>query len=401
MVHSVFKDMPTTIFEEMSGLSRAHNAINLGQGFPDDPGPEAIRAKAAHAILHGYNQYPPSAGLPELRAAVAGHYRRSQGLNFDPATDITITSGATEALAAAFLALIEPGDEVLVFQPFYDAYPPLIRRAGGIPRFVRLEPPEWRFTKAQLDQAITDRTRLVILNTPLNPTGTVIPRQDLSLLADLCRERNLTVICDEVWEQVIFDGRQHVSLIGLPGMAERTVKIGSAGKMFGLTGWKVGYMCAAPGLSRVLARAHQFLTFTTPPNLQTAVAFGLDTPGSWFSDMPAILEASRDRLTSGLRQAGFAVLPAQGTYFLTIDLAASGIHEADRPFALRAVTQAGVAGIPVSAFYEVDPVTHILRLCFAKSDATLDEGIVRLARARDLSLKAVPQLVEPPSTTMV
>ena len=257
------------------------------------------------------------------------------------------------------------------------------------------------FTKAQLDAVITDQTRLVILNTPLNPTGTVIPREDLGLLADLCRARDLTVICDEVWEQVIFDGRQHVSLIGLPGMAERTVKIGSAGKMFGLTGWKVGFMCAAPRLSRVLARAHQFLTFTTPPNLQTAVAFGLDGPGSWFSDMPRSLEASRDRLTSGLGQAGFAVLPTQGTYFLTIDLAASGIHETDRAFALRAVTRAGVASIPVSAFYEVDPVTHILRLCFAKSDATLDEGIIRLARARDLSVEAVPQQVEPPSTTMV
>lgn len=385
MVHPVYADMPTTVFEEMSGLARDLGAINLGQGFPDAPGPEAIRAKAADAILNGYNQYPPMAGLAELRQAVAAHYARSQGLNLDWSSQVTITSGATEALAATFLALIEPGDEVIVFQPVYDAYLPLIRRAGGIPRLVTLHPPHWRFDRAMLEQAFTAKTRFVVVNNPTNPTGAVLPREDLDLLAEFCIARDAIAICDEVWEQVVFDGAVHTPLIALPGMAERAVKIGSAGKMFGLTGWKVGFVCAAPALNQAIARAHQFLTFTTPPNLQSAVAFGLNEPGDWFLTMPADLQRSRDRLGAGLTKAGFAVLPSHGTYFLCVDLTASGIHETDRAFALRAVRQAGVAAIPVSALYEAAPVTNILRLCFSKADQTLDQGIVRLARARDLS----------------
>ena len=388
MVHPVFADMPTTVFEEMSGLARAHGAVNLGQGFPDDPGPEAIRAKAADAVLNGYNQYPPMAGLPELRQAVAGHYGRTQGLDLDWQAEVTVTSGATEALAAAFLALVKPGDEVLVFQPFYDAYPPLIRRAGGVPKLVRLEPPHWRFDRAMLEKAFGPKTRAVVLNNPINPTGTVLPREDLELLAEICVAHDAVCICDEVWEQVIFDGAVHTPMIGLPGMRERTVKIGSAGKMFGLTGWKVGFLCAAPVLTHGLARAHQFLTFTTPPNLQVAVAFGLDAPGGWFSTMPAQMQRSRDRLAEGLTREGFAVLMSQGTYFLNVDLPASGVTEPDRAFALRAVKEAGVAAIPVSAFYEQAPVTTILRLCLSKNDPTLDEGVKRLAKARELSQAA-------------
>ncbi|RAK67481.1 aminotransferase [Phenylobacterium kunshanense] len=385
MANAIFSGLPTTVFEEMSGLARTLGAINLGQGFPDDPGPEAVRAKAADAVLNGYNQYPPMAGLPELRQAVAAHYDGAQDLDLDWASEVTITSGATEALAASFLALIEPGDEVVVFQPFYDAYLPLIRRAGGVPRLVRLEPPHWRFTRAMLEAAFTPRTRLIVLNNPMNPTGVVLPDEDLALLAEFCVAHDAVAVCDEVWEQVVFSGAQHRPLIAFPAMRERTVKIGSAGKMFGLTGWKVGYLCAAPGLTHSLARAHQFLTFTTPPNLQTAVAWGLANAGDWFRDMPRALEASRDRLAEGLRREGFTVLPSQGTYFLSIDLTASGIAEADRAFCLRAVKEAGVAAIPVSAFYETDPVTSIVRLCFSKADATLDEGVRRLARARDLS----------------
>ncbi|MBP6545916.1 MAG: aminotransferase [Phenylobacterium sp.] len=389
MVHPVFANLPTTVFEEMSGLARDLGAINLGQGFPDDPGPLAIRQKAADEVLNGYNQYPPMAGLPQLREAVAGHYRRSQGLDLDWKTQVTITSGATEALAATFLALVRPGDEVVVFQPVYDAYLPLIRRAGGAPKLVRLEPPHWRFDRAMLEAAFTDRTRFVVLNNPLNPAGVVLPREDLELLAEFVIGHDAVAICDEVWEQVVFDGARHIPLMSLPKMAERTVKIGSAGKMFGLTGWKVGFLCAAPELTSALARAHQFLTFTTPPNLQAAVAFGLDNPGDWFTAMPAALQRSRDRLAAGLTREGFKVLPSEGTYFLNVDLAASGVVEADRAFALRAVKEAGVAAIPVSALYEEDPVTSILRLCFSKGDATLDAGIERLARARELSRKAV------------
>lgn len=385
MAHPVFANLPTTVFEEMSGLARELGAINLGQGFPDDPGPLAIRQKAAEEVLNGYNQYPPMAGLPGLRQAVAGHYGRTQGLDLDWKTEVTITSGATEALAATFLALIQPGDEVVVFQPVYDAYLPLIRRAGGVPKLVRLEPPNWRFNRAMLEAAFTDRTRFVVLNNPINPAGVVLPREDLELLAEFCIAHDAVAICDEVWEQVVFDGAQHIPLMSLPKMRERTVKIGSAGKMFGLTGWKVGFLCAAPELTHALARAHQFLTFTTPPNLQAAVAFGLDNPGDWFSAMPAGLARSRDRLAAGLTAQGFKVLASQGTYFLNVDLAASGVTEPDRAFALRAVKEAGVAAIPVSALYEEDPVTSILRLCFSKGDATLDSGVERLAKARDLS----------------
>ena len=388
MANPIFANLPTTIFEEMSGLARDLGAINLGQGFPDDPGPAAIRRKAAEEVLDGYNQYPPMAGLPELREAVANHYRRTQGLDLDWAREVTITSGATEALAAAFLGLIQPGDEVVVFQPFYDAYLPLIRRAGGVPRLVTLQPPHWRFDRAMLEAAFGPRTRFVVLNNPINPTGTVLPPEDLALLAEVCIAHDAVAICDEVWEQVIFERARHVPLIALPGMRERTVKIGSAGKMFGLTGWKVGFLCAGAELTRALSRTHQFLTFTTPPNLQAAVAWGLSRGDGWFEEMPAGLQRSRDRLAEGLRREGFVPLPAQGTYFLNIDLLASGVTEDDRSFALRAVREAGVATIPVSAFYEQDHVRTILRLCLAKADATLDEGVARLARARELSRAA-------------
>ena len=385
MVHPIYAAMPTTIFEEMSGLARELGAINLGQGFPDDPGPQAVRAKAADAVLNGYNQYPPMAGLPDLRAAVAAHYARTQGLDLDWAREVTITSGATEALAAAFLALIEPGDEVIVFQPVYDAYLPMIRRAGGTPRVLRLAPPHWRIDLAALEAAITPRTRFLVLNDPMNPTGVVLGEEDLAQIAQLCVRHDLIAICDEVWEQLVFAPAVHRSLMTFPGMRERTVKIGSAGKMFGLTGWKVGFLCAAPALTQGLARAHQFLTFTTPPNLQAAVAFGLETGEAWFREMPQALARSRDHLAKALAAEGFVALPSQGTYFLNIDLPASGVALADREFALLAVRQAGVASIPVSALYESDPVATVLRLCFAKPDAMLDEAARRLAKARELA----------------
>ncbi|WP_333586493.1 aminotransferase [Phenylobacterium sp.] len=387
MPDATFSALPTTVFEEMSGLARAHGAINLGQGFPDDPGPEALRRKAAEAVLEGYNQYPPMAGLPELRTAVAGHYHRTQGLALDPMTEVVITSGATEALAATFLALIEPGDEVIVFQPLYDAYLPLIRRAGGTPRLISLSPPHWRFTRAMLEAAITPRTRFVVLNNPVNPTGVVVSHDDLTILAEVCVANDLIAVCDEVWEQVVFGPAVHRPLMAFPGMAGRCVKIGSAGKMFGLTGWKVGFVCAAEPLARLVAKAHQFLTFTTPPNLQTAAAFGLETGADWFRTMPRTLAASQACLAQALEREGFRVLRSSGTYFLNVDLAASGVGLGDRDFALLAVREAGVAAIPVSALYETEPVTTILRLCFAKADETLEAGAVRLARARDLAAR--------------
>jgi len=384
MANSLYASLPTTIFTVMSGLAREMDAINLGQGFPDEPGPEAIRRAAAEAVIHGNNQYPPMPGIPELRQAVARHYAGHQGLDLDWSREVTVTSGATEAIACALLALIEPGDEVVLFQPMYDAYAPMVRRAGGTPRLATLKPPHWRFDRAMLEAVFSPRTRLVMLNNPLNPTASTCAPEDLALLAEFCVRHDVIAVCDEVWEQVVFDGAVHRPLMALPGMRERCVKIGSAGKMFALTGWKVGWLCAAPAITEVLAKAHQFLTFTTPPNLQTAVAWGLDNPADWFTAMPADLARSRDRLIEGLRREGFEVIPSAGTYFLNIDLAGSGISLDDRTFCLRAVKEAGVAAIPVSAFYETEAVTTVARLCFAKRDAIIDEGVARLAKAREV-----------------
>lgn len=384
MADATFSGLPTTVFEVMSGLARAHQAVNLGQGFPDDPGPQDVRAKAAEAVLSGPNQYPPMAGTPELRAAVAAHYAEHQGLRLDWPNEVLVTSGATEALAASFLALIEPGDEVLVFQPAYDAYLPLIRRAGGVPKTINLSPPDWRLDPDAIAAAIGPRTRFVVLNNPLNPAAAVYSAEDLAPLAGLCVRHDLIAICDEVWEHVVFDGRAHTPLMAMPGMRTRAVKIGSAGKIFSLTGWKVGFVMAAPALLGVIAKAHQFLTFTTAPNLQTAVAYGLGKDRAYFTAMRAGFARARDRLTAGLEAAGYAVLPAAGTYFCCVDLPASGVGVDDVAFAQAAVAQAGVAVIPVSAFYAGAEETRIIRLCFAKIDATIDAGVERLAAARRL-----------------
>ena len=379
-MNPLFADLPTTIFETMSSLAREHQAINLGQGFPDDPGPEDVRRKAAEATLHGYNQYPSMMGTAELRDAIAAHYGRFHALSIDPQRETLVTSGATEALSAAILAMVRPGDEVVLFQPVYDSYLPMVRLAGGIPRLVTLQPPHWQFTAADLDAVFTDRTRVVILNTPLNPTGTVLPRASLELLATYCMRFDAVCISDEVWEHVVFDGHEHVPIMTIPGMRGRTVKIGSAGKIFSLTGWKVGLVVAAPDLLRVVSKAHQFLTFTTPPNLQAAVAFGLAKPDAYFADMRAAFQRSRDRLTQGLQAFGFDVIPSQGTYFLNIDIAPLGETD-DVAFCKRLVVDHGVAAIPVSAFYAENPVRNVVRLCFSKNDVTLDAGLDRLARA--------------------
>ena len=382
-MNPVFAHIPTSIFEHMSGLARDHDAVNLGQGFPDFGWPQALLDKAADAIRTQSNQYPPMRGLPELRMAVVAHYRRVQGLDLDM-DQVTITSGATEALADAIMALVEPGDEVVLFQPLYDAYLPLVLRAGGTPRFVRLSPPDWRMTEAALAEVFSDRTRLVILNNPHNPSSRMFGREELALLAEKCIRHDVVALSDEVWEHVVFDRRGHVPLAALPGMAQRTVKVGSAGKIFSLTGWKIGWLVAPPSLAVTLAKAHQFITFCSPPNLQSAVAFGL---GECMAEVEATTVAfanSRDRLAAGLAAEGFAILPAEGTYFLAVDLTESGIPVDDRAFSERAVRDAGVAAIPMSALYVEAPVTNVIRLCFAKKDDTLDLGIERLSRARAL-----------------
>ena len=377
-MNPILADLPTTVFEVMSRLARETGAVNLGQGFPDDPGPEDVRRKAAEAVVDGWNQYPPMMGLPELRAAIAAHYAHWQGLHVDADNEVMVTSGATEALAGALLALVEPGDEVVLFEPMYDAYLPLVRRAGGVPRFVTLEPPHFRLTERALASAFSAKTKVVLFNNPLNPAATVFGDENLALLAEFCIRFDAVALCDEVWEHVVFDGRRHRPLMALPGMRERTIKVGSAGKIFNLTGWKVGLVCAAPPIMKGLAKAHQFLTFTTPPNLQAAVAYGLMKDDAYFEELRTSLQRGRDRFTAGLRDLGFAVLPSEATYFLNIDIAPLGETD-DAAFCRRLVVDHGVAAIPVSAFYAEGAVKNLVRFCFAKRDATLDAALERLA----------------------
>ncbi|WP_200922055.1 aminotransferase [Novosphingobium sp. Leaf2] len=376
-IHPVYAQMGSTVFETLSALARETRAINLGQGFPDGPVPPALLDAGARALHERSSQYPPSSGLPELRGAVARFYAQRQGLVVEPG-DVIVTSGATEAIAAAVLALVQAGDEVLLFQPAYDAYAPLVRRAGGMPVSVGLAAPHFRYDEAAIAAAITPRTRALILNDPLNPAGTVATPDELAMLGRLCTAHDLVAICDEVWEQVRFDGVAHRSLMDVPGMAERTVKIGSAGKIFGLTGWKIGWMIARGELATALGRVHQFLTFTSAVPLQWAVAEGL-AMDAVLDDLHAGWAASRARLTAGLEGIGLHVLPNAATWFVCVDLAASGIALEDAAFSERAVREAGVAMLPVSALYDLDGgPKHLVRLCFTKPDDMLDEAVRRL-----------------------
>jgi len=376
-MNPIFSGQTTSVFETMSARARETQSINLGQGFPDDPGPLDVRQKAADAVINGWNQYPPMMGLPELRQAIARHYLHWQGVSLDWEREVMVTSGATEALAGALMALIAPGDEVVLFQPLYDAYLPLVLRAGGVPKFVKLSPPLWRFDEAALAAAFSDRTKLVLFNNPQNPAAVVYGREDMELLASFCIRHDAIALCDEVWEHVVFDWRRHVSMLSIDGMRDRTVKIGSAGKIFSLTGWKVGLVAACPDLMKVLSKAHQFITFTTPPNLQVAVAYGLGKDDDYFESMPAGMARSRDRFTKGLIERGFTVLPSEGTYFLAVDLVPLGEHD-DLDFCQRLIENNGVAAIPMSAFYAHDAVRTTVRFCFAKRDETLDEALKRL-----------------------
>ncbi|MBO9723236.1 MAG: aminotransferase [Novosphingobium sp.] len=378
-IHPVYADMERTVFDRMSALAREHGAINLGQGFPDGLPPPALIEAASRALHEKSSQYPPGAGLPELREAICGYYARRQGLALSP-EQVTVTSGATEALAAAVFALVKPGNEVILFQPAYDAYAPLVRRAGGIPVSIPLSPPDFRYPAEALAAAVMPQTRAVMLNDPLNPAGTVASYEELSGLAQVCAAHDLIAICDEVWEDVRFDGMPHRSLMSFPDMAERTVKIGSAGKIFGLTGWKIGWMIASGHLATALSRAHQFLTFSTAVPLQWAVAEGLLLPDTVLDEQRAEWAASRARLKAGLTEAGYMVLPNAATWFLTVDLAASGLALKDSAFSERAVLEAGVATVPVSALYQGDQVPeHLVRFCFTKPDGVLDEAVQRLS----------------------
>ena len=383
-MNPLYQTMATSVFERMSQAAAAHGAVNLGQGFPDFGWRDEMLDAAARALKEGSNQYAPSRGLPALREAVAGHYARHFGEALG-ADQVCVTSGATEALAAAIFATVAPGDEVLVMTPAYDAYAPLIRRAGGTVREVALEPPGWRIDRAALEAAVTPRTRAIVFNNPHNPTGRLFDRAEREAVASVARAHDLVVISDEVWEHLLLDGQRFTPIATLPGMAERTFKCGSAGKIFSLTGWKIGWLVAAPEMATLAARAHQFLTFASAPNLQAACAFGLGEAGdAWLDPMRERFARARDRMASGLASAGFSVLPCAATYFLLVDLAASGIAVDDEAFAARAVAEAGVAVVPLSPFAEQDPPRHLARLCFAKKDETIDAGVAAMARARAL-----------------
>ena len=370
----------TTIFEVMSALAAEHGAINLGQGFPDTDGPEDIRRVAADAIIEGPNQYPRMLGLPELRSAVAEHDRRFYGLDVDPDREVMVTSGATEALADCLFGLIEPGDEVVLMEPVYDTYLPIVRLAGGVPRIVRLEPPDWALSEASLEGAFSPATKLIVLNSPHNPVGKVFSDGELDLIARLLTRFDAYAVCDEVYEHLVFDGARHRPLITMPGMRERCLRVGSAGKTFSLTGWKVGYVIAAPALLAVAGKAHQYLTFTTAPNLQRAVAYGLCKDDAYFASLADEMAKKRDRLIGGLASVGFDVMGSSGTYFVCADFRSLGFNGTDEAFCRHITEDAGVAAVPLSAFYEKGDVDRFVRFCFCKRDQVLDEAVARLGR---------------------
>ncbi len=369
-----------TIFATMSALAQRHKAINLGQGFPEGCEPREIIERAAWALLNESNQYPSMFGLQALRRAVAAHDREFYGLELDWQTETLVLSGGTEALSAALFALIDPGDEVVVIEPIYDTYLPIIELAGGVPKIVRLSPPEWRLPLDELAAAFSDKTKLILFNSPMNPTAKVFSRAELDAIAALVAKHDAYAICDEVYEHLAFDGAAHIPLITLPGMRDRTIRIGSAGKTFSLTGWKIGYITAAPALIRQVVKAHQFLVFTTPPNLQSAVAYGLAKGRQFFTDFTAGMQAKRDRLVGGLERAGFAVAPCAGTYFVNVDIGSVGFDGDDAAFCRDIIETAGVAAIPLSAFYAGATETRFARFCFAKPDDLLDEATARLRR---------------------
>jgi len=377
--------MGSTIFAEMSALAVATGSVNLGQGFPDTDGPRQIAEAAAAAILDGRgNQYPPGPGIPELRQAVAEHQRRFYGLGFDPDTEVLVTAGATEAVAAALLALVEPGDEVIAFEPYYDSYAACVALAGGVRVPVTLRPPAFRPDLDALRAAVTPRTRLILLNSPHNPTGLVFTRDELATIAGLAREHGLLVVADEVYEHMVYAG-EHVPIGSLPGMRERTVSISSAGKTFSFTGWKIGWVTASAGLVAAVRAVKQFLTFVNGGPFQYAIAEALTMPDEYFAGISADLRGKRDLLCAGLSAAGFLVYPPDGTYFVTTDIGRLG--DADGvEFCRNLPRQAGVVAIPNAVFYDdPDAGRTQVRFAFCKRPEVLQDALARIekwARAR-------------------
>ena len=375
----VFSSLPTTIFTVMSALAVEHSAINLGQGFPDEDGPLAIRDAAAAALREGPNQYPPTRGIPALRQAIAAHAKRFYGFDFDPDRNVLVTSGGTEALTASILALAGEGGEVVLIEPAYDSYRPIALAAGARVKKLKLAPPRWRLEEEALAELVTPDTRVVMLNTPLNPIGRAFDRDELAGVARVLARSNAVAICDEVYEHLVFDGRAHVPLMTFPGMVERTVRVGSAGKMFSLTGWKVGWVTGTASLIDVIAKAHQFITFTTSPALQRGIAYALENQMDFTLALTKSLQDNRDLLAGRLSRMGFDVLPCEGTYFLTAGIRKL-TNERDDLFCQRLVKEAGVALIPLSAFFEDGEPSHLVRFAFCKKRELLEHALDRLEK---------------------
>ena len=381
MAHRV-RDFGTTIFYEMTELANRYQAVNLGQGFPDFPGPDFLKKAAIDAILSDMNQYAPSKGQPRLRQAIAGKMERHYGRTVDPETELTVTVGATGAIFATILGLVDPGDEVILFEPYYDSYLPATQIAGGVPRFYTLQPPDWRIDEAELRALFSDKTKLILINTPHNPTGKVFSEGELSLIADLCRQHDVIAVTDEVYEHIVFDDCRHVPLAGLPGMADRTVTISSAGKTFSMTGWKVGWAVAPPDLIQAILRVHQFMTYCGATPLQEAVAIALQTSPDYYAKLAAMYQANRDFLADVLAEVGLKPLMPQGTYFMMADISHLGFPD-DVAFCRYLTREVGVTAIPPSAFYS-DPAdgAKLVRFAFCKTRSVLEEGARRLMKLK-------------------
>ena len=374
----------TSVFTEMSRLAIRHRAVNLGQGFPDFPGPDFVKEAAIQAIRADQNQYAVSHGTPRLRRGIAETWQRTYGREVDPEAEVTVGSGATELILDAMLALVDPDDEVILFEPFYDSYPPDILMAGGLPRFITLEPPDWHFDRQALADLFTPRTRLLLINTPHNPTGKMFSREELSFIASLCQQHNVLVLTDEVYEQIRFNGAEHVPIATLPGMWERTLTVNSTGKAFSMTGWKVGYAVGPAELNHAVRATHQFVTFSTSTPFQEAMATALETATrtGYYEKLRREYTSRRDLLADALTTAGLRTLPVQGAYYLLADLAGLGFAD-DASFCRYLTAEIGVAAIPPSAFY-ADPARAPLlaRFCFAKREETLRAAAERLQRLR-------------------
>ncbi|SFP68477.1 succinyldiaminopimelate aminotransferase apoenzyme [Geodermatophilus dictyosporus] len=380
----------TTVFAEMSALAVSTGSINLGQGFPDTPGPAEVLDVARAAIGTPADQYPPGPGTPELRAAVAAHLERFRGLTYDPDTEVLVTAGATEALTAALLALVEPGDEVVLLEPMYDSYAAAVAMAGGVVRPVPLTPPppgtdggHWTFDPADLRAAVTPRARLLLLNSPHNPTGTVLDRAELAEVAGVALEAGLLVLTDEVYEHLVFGGAEHVSAATLPGMRERTLVVGSGGKTFNTTGWKIGWICGPAPLVAAVRTAKQFLTYVNGGPFQPAIVAGLALPDAFFTGIAADLERRRDVLVAGLREAGLPTIGPQATYFATVDVRDVRPDGDGLAFCRELPARAGVVAVPSGVFYtreHADLGRSLVRFAFCKRDEVLTEAVARLGR---------------------